>query len=233
MIGRMKIGVLGALVAAGFAGEARATPLMDITMDNVQVRYDFPDGGAPGVLTIDSISDPGVTTLATEFGGASVPVTQPVDISLQLELASEVGDAGDSVAQGVFWPGTLTVTQPGLGGATLLSAMVDNGLSLAESTVVPGLFAGNGTFSDAMLGGDFAGYTGPTSGEIDALLFEWFSDPARTNPIDINNFLTPVGGFDTVYARVTWTIVPEPATALLLLVGGVSMIRRPAGRRAN
>jgi hypothetical protein len=224
----MRIARLSALVVVAAAGATEATQLTDITLDNVQVRYDFPDtiGGTPGTLTINSISDPAVTTLATEFGGAPAAVTQPVDIALHLELASEVGDAGDSVAQGVFWPGMFSVTQPGLGGAMLFGATIDNGLSLAESTVVPGLFAGNGTFSGAALGGDFAPYTGPTSGELDALLFEWFTDPEKTNPIDIDNFIEPIDDFTTVYARVTWNITPEPATFGLMLAGAIGMLGR-------
>lgn len=208
--------VLGLFVLSGVA---HADVLEVLVLSDVATTYTYPDGGDPGVLEFD---DDRVTGEATILDGPSIPLD--ADVALAMNLISEIGDAGDSMASAIFDDGTLVVDENGNPGSLLFQADI-SGFQLAELGNTGG-FLGDGAFTDAMYDGVLGSITAPTRGGVITIQPDWFTDPGLTTPINIDDFETMLPPGTTIYGRAVISITPEPTSLMLFAVVSAIATRR-------
>ena len=219
---------LAALLCSAEASYAEALEL--ISASEVFATYTYPDGGSPGVLTLD---DQGIVLIGTLVGGVTFPAFPVVDVTLSLELTQEAGVPSDTLAHGVFGGGVLSMVDDSGGPPVAVLEAGISGFELIESGQDNGSFLGIGAFTGATYGGDFAVVTQPTSGQINTGLITWFTDPALTNAINIDDFVTPPSvGITTLYGSMNQlNLLPEPTTMMLVAAGGICLLRRSRAHR--
>lgn len=215
----------GTAVAFGMvlciATQASADVLISLGTTNVATTYTFPQDGA-GVL---ELNDSGLGLIAT-FDDQTQTTVDDVALTLSVDLLSELGDPNDSLAHGSFGGGLLTMvdTTNGSPGVTVFQAMLTD-FELME--VVPGAFAGSGSFINATYGGDLAAVTMPTEGDILTSLFAWHTSDANGPVVDIDNFLTAPPGGSTIFADMeNLNVLPEPSALMTLALLAVGVRRR-------
>lgn len=212
--------VVVATIATAWVGtSANASVLQSLGTDNVATTYTYPGGeSVGGQLTL---SDTGLGAIATFIDASQLPLSN-VSLTLSIPLLSEGGDPGDTLADGIFGPGVLTLTD-GVG-PTLFQATL-TGFELSE--VIPGSYVGSGNFVGAVYGGALSGVTAPTSGNILTSLFSWHTGGFNGPVVDINNFLTAPPGGSTIYSDLhDLNILPEPGTLAMLSMAVFGLLRR-------
>lgn len=222
-------GVAAVLALAMVSSTASAESINSLGTSSVSTTYTYPDdAGRPGMLTLQ---DDGLGLIAT-LGDLSQQNFGNVALTLSLELDGEQGDPFDTMAEGLFNPGTnadgvLTIEDLS-GGGILFQADIMNFL-LAENEFVDGSFSGQGTFANAVYGGALSNIDQPTEGALITSLITWYLDEALTQKVNIDNFLDEPAGSsnDTIYGESAQVkVVPEPASLVLLSLGGLLLRRR-------
>jgi hypothetical protein len=210
------------VVCVAIVSNTNASTLVNMATDDVATTYTYAMGETPGSL---SLNDSSLGVLA-EFSDDAPLALGNVSLTLVMDFIGELGDIGDDLAHGVFDSGVITLTDDSAegGGAMIFEATI-TGFQLME--VVAGSFIGGGTFTNAVYGGALSGVTMPTEGELFSALFDWREDSFDGPLIDIDSFLVPPAGATQVFADMNdLTITPEPTTAMLLVAGAFSLLRR-------
>ncbi len=207
------------------AAQASADVLISLGTSNVATTYTYPGDITPGVL---ELSDTGLGLIAT-FDDQTQATLSDVELHLSVALLSEMGDPNDDLAHGSFGGGLLTMMNivPEGPGVLLFEAMLTD-FELME--VLPGSYAGSGSFINAVYGGDLSGVSLPTEGDLLTSLFEWHTGDANGATVDIDNFLDAPPGGSTVFADMeNLNILPEPGALAILAVLACGIKR---GRRS-
>ncbi|MCH7526448.1 MAG: PEP-CTERM sorting domain-containing protein [Planctomycetes bacterium] len=218
----------GVIVAVGTmlsAGVADAAELRNLSIEDIDATYTYaPEQGVLGVLELNETNVAFVAELTDDTVIAGL-----ADIFLSLELTAEIGDPNDEVGHGLFGPGLLTLTQNGGNPDPLdilFQADIDAGFELFEISGDTGAFQGAGTFSSAVYGADLDGVTHPVAGQVFALLFTWYADEAKTQPINLKNYTTAQEPGTTIYGDMTLDVVPEPSVLISMVALMPWAIRR-------
>ncbi len=218
----------GVIVAVGTllsTGVADAAELRNLGVEDIDATYTYaPEKGVLGVLELNETDVAFVAELTDD-----TVIVGLADIFLSLELTGEIGDPNDEVGHGLFGPGLLTLTQNGGDPnplAILFEADIDAGFELFEISGDTGAFQGAGTFSNAVYGADLDGVTHPVAGQVFALLFTWYTDEAKTQPINLQNYTAAQEPGTILYGDMTLDLVPEPSVLFVMVALMPWAIRR-------
>ncbi len=225
---RSLFGGVAAVALLAMTSTATAESINNLGTTFVSTTYMYPDDmGRPGQLTLE---DDGLGLIAT-LGDLSQENFGNVGLTLSLELTNELGDPMDTMAEGMFGPGTTgngVLSIEDLDASELLFQADIVDFVLAENEFVEGSFTGQGNFENAIYGGGLSDVDQPTDGLFVTSLITWYLDEALSQKINIDNFVDGPGGpGSTIYGESAQvSVVPEPASLLLLSVGGMLLRRR-------